>query len=257
MSVFGGYARYYDLLYQDKDYQQEADFIIQLLQAHAPNARSLLELGCGTGRHAEHLLQAGYHVTGLERSPDMLSICRQRQAHLPADQQSALTLVEGDLRTVRLDHQFDAVLALFHVISYQSRNDDLQAAFATVRQHLKPGGLFIFDVWYGPAVLSDRPVPRIKRIAADDCTITRFAQPTLYPNENWVDVDYQIHIQDHATQRCEQLEETHRMRYLFQPELEFLFAQHQLTVLEAGQWLSRAALGFDAWNAYWVTEADG
>lgn len=252
MSIFGSYARYYDLLYQDKDYQQEANFILQLLQTHAPQARSLLELGCGTGRHAEHLLQAGYSITGVERSPEMLAICQQRQAHLPSAKQSAITLVESDLRTVRLEQQFDVVLALFHVISYQSSNNDLQAAFATARKHLKPGGRLIFDVWYGPAVLSDRPVPRIKQVTADDCTITRFAQPTLYPNDNWVDVHYYIHIQDHVTQKCESLEETHRMRYLFRPELHWLLRTCNLEIIANGEWLTNQPMGFESWNTYFV-----
>ena len=49
MSVFNEYARYYDLLYRDKDYVGEVEYVHRLLQAHAPGAQSLLNLGCGSG----------------------------------------------------------------------------------------------------------------------------------------------------------------------------------------------------------------
>jgi SAM-dependent methyltransferase len=249
VSIFENYAQYYDLLYRDKDYQQEADFVIQLVKEYAPQAHTILELGCGTGHHAEYLLKAGYQITGVERSHEMLKMCRQRYGQLGNNQQANMTIIDGDLRSLRLEKQFDVVLALFHVISYQSSNADLKSAFETVHQHLKPGGVFLFDIWYGPAVLTERPTPRIKRLQSPDYTITRFAQPTLHPNDNWVDVHYQIYAQDSRTHRCDLAEEIHRMRYLFLPELEVLCQNFSLKILDAGEWLSRKPLGFDTWSA--------
>ncbi|WP_448563172.1 class I SAM-dependent DNA methyltransferase [Trichothermofontia sp.] len=252
MSIFGNYAKYYDLLYQDKNYQQESDFIIALLKEYCPNAKHLLELGCGTGRHAEYLLKAGYYVTGIERSPEMLEVCRQRQQQLSPALQSFLRVIEGDLRTIRLGQKFDAVLSLFHVISYQITNDDLLAAFSTVYEHLKPGGVCLFDVWYGPAVLSDRPVPRLKRIETSDYIITRFAQPILHPNENCVDVHYQIYLQENQTKQSNFFEEIHQMRYLFKPELDFFLRQVNLKIISSGQWLTQQTIGQDTWNVYFI-----
>ncbi|MFM6580781.1 MAG: class I SAM-dependent DNA methyltransferase, partial [Dolichospermum sp.] len=73
MTVFGNYSRYYDLLYQDKDYLAEAKFIHDLIQTHAPSAKTILELGCGTGRHAELLANYGYQIHGVDRSLEMLN----------------------------------------------------------------------------------------------------------------------------------------------------------------------------------------
>jgi SAM-dependent methyltransferase len=257
VSVFGSYARYYDRLYKDKDYGREADFVTQLLQEYAPKAQSLLELGCGTGRHAEYLIGKGYQVTGVERSPEMLSICRQRHTELLPEQQEALVIFEGDLRTLQLNAQFDVVLALFHVVNYQTTQGDLRATFQTVHNHLKPGGIFLFDIWYGPGVLSDLPAPRIKRISGEDFSITRFAQPTLFPNENSVDVHYQIYIQDHQSNQCEFLEETHKIRYLFYPELAGFCQEYGLKLVESGEWLSRKPLGLDTWSGYLVAKCVG
>jgi predicted TPR repeat methyltransferase len=68
MSAFGGYARYYDLLYHDKDYRRESEFVAQLIKKHSPGARRLLELGCGTGIHGILLAEQGYEIHGLDLS---------------------------------------------------------------------------------------------------------------------------------------------------------------------------------------------
>ena len=254
MSNFQKYAEYYDLLYKDKDYQQESNFVVQLLREHAPQAQNLLELGCGTGRHAEHLIQAGYQVCGIERSPEMLSIARQRQQQLSPDAQAAFSIREGDLRTVRLEQKFDAVLALFHVISYQTLNEDLEAAFTTVQKHLKPDGIFLFDVWYGPAVLTNLPTVRVKRIESETIQVTRIADPVMYPNENLVDVNYHVFIRDKQNETVEELKETHTMRYLFKPEIDYLLKHAKLSLHDYAEWITNYQASSDTWGVYFVAK---
>ncbi len=252
MTVFNAYAQYYDLLYQDKDYAQEAYFIHQLITAHAPTTQHLLELGSGTGRHAEYLAEHGYYLTGVERSPEMLAQCIQRQAKQPPAIKERLTFIEGDLREIRLKKQFDCVLSLFHVISYQVSNADLIAAFDTVARHLKPGGVFIFDVWYGPAVLRELPQVRIKRLQNNSLTLIRIAEPVLYPNDNLVDVNYQVFLQTAGQPTFQELQEVHRMRYLFKPELEDLLYRSSMRLEHYGEWMSDRPVGFDTWGVYFV-----
>ncbi len=255
MSVFAHYGRYYDLLYRDKDYVGEAQFIDQLIQAHAPKSQTVLELGCGTGNHAVLLAKAGYHLHGVDRSPVMLTQAQARLADLAPDLAAQLTFSQGDVRSVRLDQTFDVVLALFHVFSYQTTNADLLAAFATAKAHLKPGGILIFDIWYGPAVLRDRPALRVKRMEDDAIQVTRIAEPVMHPNQNWVDVNYQVFIRDKADQSVEELQETHRLRYLFQPEIELLLDQSGLKILAAQDWMSDQPMGFNTWQVCFVVAA--
>lgn len=254
MSVFGNYARYYDLLYQDKDYVGESEFIHSLILTHAPKAQSILELGCGTGNHGVLLAKEGYQIHGVDLSEGMLEKARDRLAQLPSSLASQLNFSQGDIRLVRLKQKFDVVVSLFHVISYQITNEDLQAAFATVKEHLNPGGVFIFDVWYGPAVLSDRPTVRVKRLENDEIFVTRIAEPVMYPNENLVDVNYQVFIRDKISNEVEQVKETHKMRYLFQPEVKFLLNSIDLKVLNIREWMTRRSPGFDTWGVYFVAK---
>jgi SAM-dependent methyltransferase len=248
MDVFGSYSQYYNLLYQDKNYQAESDFIHQLIDRHYPQTKTILELGCGTGIHAALLAKQGYQVHGIDLSADMLS-----QAQAQTDDRLSFSL--GDARTARLDRQFDTVLSLFHVVSYHTSNDDLLAAFETAKAHLKPGGIFIFDVWYGPTVLTDRPQVRVKRLENEAIQVTRIAEPTIDPNSNTVAVNYQILITDKKTGNVETVNETHHMRYLFKPELELIGQQVGLKLLHSGAWLSDAAPGFDSWGTFFVMKS--
>jgi SAM-dependent methyltransferase len=254
MSVFGNYARYYDLLYRDKDYVGESQFIHRLIQTHAPDAKTILELGCGTGNHGLLLAKEGYQLHGVDLSEEMLAKGHGRLAQLPAELVSRLQFTQGDIRQVRLQQTFEVALSLFHVISYQTTNEDLLAAFATAQTHLQPGGIFIFDVWYGPAVLSDPPVVRVKRLEDDAIQVTRIAEPILYPNQNWVDVNYQIFIREQQTGQVEELSETHRMRYLFLPELELMLSQVGFQLLEAKEWMSQRDPGINTWGVYFVAQ---
>jgi len=254
MIVFGNYARYYDLLYRDKDYVGEAQFIHQLIQTHAANAQNILELGCGTGNHATLLAKEGYDLHGVDFSQEMLQRANDRLSQLPADLAYRLKFSQGDIRKVRLNQTFDVVLSLFHVISYQTTNEDLMAAFATVKEHLKPGGIFIFDVWYGPAVLSDRPTVRVKRLEDEEIFVTRIAEPVMHPNENLVDVNYQIFIRDKSSNAVEELQETHRMRYLFQPELDLFLNKSGLKVVNCGEWMTEDHPGFNTWGVHFLAQ---
>jgi SAM-dependent methyltransferase len=254
MTVFGNYAQYYDLLYQDKDYVGETKFIHELIQNHAPAAKTILELGCGTANHALLLAKSGYQVHGVDMSEVMLKKATDRLTQISPEIATQIQLTQGDIRQVRLNQTFDVVLSLFHVISYQTTNADLLAAFDTIKQHLKPGGIALFDVWYGPAVLSDRPATRIKRLQDDTIEVTRLAEPVIYPNTNLVDVNYHVLIKDKQSGAIEELYETHHMRYLFQPELELVAHQSGMSIVKSGEWMTEKAAGFDTWGVYFAVK---
>jgi SAM-dependent methyltransferase len=253
-SVFSDYARYYDLLYRDNNYAAEAEYVAGLIRKFHPSAKAILELGSGTGIHASLLAEKGFTVHGIERSQEMLARSlalteRMKTGH------GQLTFSPGDIRDIRLNKRFDAVIALFHVISYQTTNEDVTAAFETARHHLKPGGVFIFDVWYGPAVLTERPEVRIKRMTDDQTEITRLAEPVLHPNENRVDVNYLVFVRDLATQHVAELKETHTMRYFFKPEIARIATHAGFQCLHAEEWLSGRVIGCDTWGACFVLQA--
>ncbi len=240
---FDAYGRYYDLLYRDKDSAAEAAYVCGVLERQGIVEGSLLELGSGTGRHGRLLAGRGYRVQGIERSPRMMAA---------AATGGGFACQLGDARSVRMGCRFDAVLSLFHVLSYQTSNEDLGAVFATAAAHLEAGGVFVFDAWYSPAVLAQRPSVRVKRMADEETEILRIAEPTMLPNENRVDVHYTMVVRDRRHGSVQLLEETHPMRHFSLPEIDWLAAAHGFRRVAAEEFLSGRVPGEDTWGVCFV-----
>ena len=250
--VFDGYADYYDLLYRDKDYAGEARYVQSLLARHGKAPGAVFDLGCGTGRHAIELARLGYQVLGIDLSDRMIA---QARARTPAELRDRLMFETGDARSARVGRRFDAVVALFHVASYQTTNEDLAAMLATVCAHLAADGIFVCDFWYGPGVLTDPPTVRVRTAADARGHVTRIAEPVLLPAANCVDVNYTLRVARPDGAAATELRETHRMRYLFLPELRSLLAGAGLELRAAEAWLG-GELSSASWNAV-LTAAHG
>ncbi len=236
-------GRVYDLLYQDKDDAAEADYVVALMAGHHPSVRSVLDLGCGTGRHARELLARGIAVVGVERSAEMANRARR----VPG-----LKVLDGDVRTVRLDWRFDAVVALFHVVSYLTTTADLMATFQTAAMHLEPGGLFVFDVWSTPAVLTQRPEPRVRRVSDEDFDVARTASAVEDLQRSIVEVHFEIEVTRKPDGATERFREQHVMRHLTQGEVELLSAAAGFELLHAEEFLTGAEPSGDTWGVCYV-----
>jgi ubiquinone/menaquinone biosynthesis C-methylase UbiE len=101
MNVFNHYARYYDLLYRDKDYAGEAAFVHQQLARAGRAGSTMLELGCGTGRHALEFARHGWSVTGYDLSEGMVEQAQRRAGEMVPALAEKLKFAVGDARRVR------------------------------------------------------------------------------------------------------------------------------------------------------------
>lgn len=251
--IFDAYAAYYDLLYKTKDYAAEAEYVECLICEHAPNAKHILELGCGTGAHAEHFARMGYTVEGVDISQSMLGCAKKRCAGLPDELVQRLNFDQGDVRTYRKNKMFDVVLSLFHVFGYQISNQDLASIFKTAAAHLPTGGLLIFDYWYGPAVLTQCPSVRVKRLEDNQIKVLRIAEPAMYLNENRVQVDYTVQITEKTGGLMQEIHESHNMRYLFLPEIENI-ARPWFKVNKHFAWMKKELPGSEDWAGVSILE---
>ena len=147
------YSKYYNLFYAEKNYELEVNYINSTIKKWNPSALKVLEFGSGTGGHGLLLQKYGYEIFGVELSAEMASIAVQKGYKCRV----------GNMIDVSIDDTFDVVIALFHVISYVNANADLLQLFRNSRKHLNPGGIFLFDVWFTPAVIHQMPEVRVKK----------------------------------------------------------------------------------------------
>ncbi|MBI5296372.1 MAG: class I SAM-dependent methyltransferase [Chloroflexi bacterium] len=247
MSVFDQYARCYDLLYRDKDYAAEAAYVDASLQRFVPGAVRILEFGSGTGIHGRLLAQKGYHLDGIERSPEMIARAAESAVD-PAP--GSFTCCQGDICQTFVDNGFDAVISLFHVISYQTSNEDLLAVFRNADRHLKKGGALLFDVWYTPSVLTQRPAVRVKRVEDDQIRLVRIAEPIMYSDQNVVEVRYTLYVEEKSSGRISTFTEVHPMRHFSLPELDLLAAQSGFSPVHCEEFLSGNRPDENTWGVW-------
>lgn len=245
--IFNKYAQYYNLIYSDKNYPKETEYIRSLLNRFKPNEKinDVLDIGCGTGTHALLLGDRGYKVTGIDLSQDMIDIANTKKTN-------HTTFLKADATDFNLHQQFDVVLSLFHVINYHTTNQKLNNAINLVSSHLKKGGLFIFDSWYGPAVLTEQPSKRTKDLEDRNIKVRRIATPLLDFNANTVEITYNIDVLYKKNKERETIEEIHTVRYLFKPEIEFFLSLHSIELIHFEEWLTSKKPGTDTWGVCFV-----
>jgi hypothetical protein len=86
-------------------------------------------------------------------------------------------------------------------------------------------------------------------------SVIRFAEPNLIENSNLVDINYQVFITDKTKNQMEAIEETHRLRYLFKPEIVYLLNEAGFDLVEGAEWMTGNEMGFDSWYVYFVGRA--
>ena len=239
---FDLYAAYYDLLYNDKDYYAEANYVSECIKKYSKNAKDILEFGSGTGTHGLILQKMGYNVFGIERSEQMV----EKAIKL------GYSCKKGDIVNFKLDKIFDVVTSLFHVNSYINGNVSLENVFKNAATHLTSGGLFIFDVWYTPAVYHQKPETRVKKVENEEISILRIAEPTIYFNRNVVDVKYSIHVKDKSINRWTEFIETHPMRHFSIPEIDLLARLTGFEILKTEEFLSKKVPSENTWGVCFV-----
>lgn len=239
-------AQYYDLLYKDKDYAREFDFLEEIFSLYG-KPESVLEVGCGTGNYTKILSRRGFKVTGLDVSESMLNVAKAK---------CSCDFVLGDVCDVSLGKKFDACIAMFAVLGYLVENSKIAKALCNIRSHLKPNGLFVFDVWNGLAVMHILPEERVKEIENDEVKIVRFASPKLKASEHVCEVAFKFFIENKGTTQSITSCEKHFVRFFFPKEIEYFLEKAGLKVLKICPFLDlNGKLTEDVWNMTVIARA--
>lgn len=181
--MFTRLARFYDLLVGEKDYRAEVRYLEALARRFGrSNGRSWLDVACGTGRHLE-FLRHRYEVTGVDLSPAMLRVARQR---LPQSR-----LVRADMRAFDLHESFDVVSCLFSAIGHLRNEQELAAAFANFFRHLKPGGVAIVEPWIDPSIFTPGYLHLVTK-SQDGVSVARMSRSSRRGSRSYVRFHYLI-----------------------------------------------------------------
>ena len=247
LPVYETYSAYYDLLYRDKDYLGEVNYVDRLIRRQLPDAKTLLDLGCGTGVHALLFAQRGYAVHGIDRSKAMLEIAETRAENsLPGANKPTFSV--GALTDFNVSSRYDVVVSLFDVVGYLTDDTAVRAMLANVRSSLRHGGLFLFDCWYGPAVHNQKPGTTVRRIENQTISLLRLAESSFDVRRNRIDVSYDVFVTHKPDERITHIREAHSVRCFFEDELDGLLAPFGLKRSFAKAWFTEADPSPDTWS---------
>ena len=178
-------AKIYDAQHRarGKDYRGEATEVAAQIRRRMPEARSVLDVACGTGGHLEPFLDMFDDAEGLELSEPMLDIAR---AALPG-----VKLHHGDMRDFDLGRTFDAVTCLFASIAYVTSEAELHAALRCFARHVVPGGVVAGEPWWLPEKFIDRYCSG-DVVEADGMLIARVAHTVRDGDASRMEVHYTV-----------------------------------------------------------------
>jgi len=247
-TIFKGLAEHYDLIYKDKDYKKEVDFIENIFK-NTDRPKKILEIGCGTGNYTKILLERGYEITAVDSSEDMLKIAREK---------CACKFIKADVRDVSLNDRFDACIAMFTVMGYITKNSDIIKTLNNIYKHLKQDGIFIFDVWNGLAVIRILPEPRMKEVENDKVRVIRFAIPNLRPFNHLCEVNYKLIILNKENNTFKEINEKHVVRFYFPQEIKHFLENVGFAVLKICPFLDlNGNVDCNVWNMAVIARAVG
>ena len=221
-SYTGLHAAFYDEIYAEKPYAAEARFVHEL--AGSPGGR-LLDVACGTGRHARAFADLGYEVTGCDINEELLAVARAKEG-------DSIRFVQGDMRDLHVDGgPFDLVTCLFDSIGYPQDNDGVIAALSCLGAHASPGGSVVCELLHAPALLSGASASRVRRwdLGARG-ELVRISETQLDVERMVMDVSYELIVIGADSTPAERARETQSNRFFSAPEMRLLAAAAGLDV---------------------------
>ncbi len=167
-NLYANRARYYEILYRDKDYRGEVDFILEKFEEFSSSGgKRVLVLGCGTGGHSRHLVEEGFEVTGLDKYESMLEIAREK---------SGANFRQTDLPDINVEGEFDLILMPFTIVNHLPEKALLKT-LENISSVLKEDGVLIFDngdFWLEES--KDHTVPILESRSRDGENVARISQ---------------------------------------------------------------------------------
>jgi SAM-dependent methyltransferase len=238
MSGAGGYEEYAFIadLYDSVAMYRERQDVAFFVEAAQISGGPVLEIGCGTGRVLVPTARAGIDIVGLDLSPHMLDVCRERLRQESAAVQSRVQLVIADMRRFDLGRTFALTTVPFRPFQHLLTVDDQFACLASIHRHLADSGVLILDV-FNPSLdaLVNQPVgcefgeePEFQ--TPDGRRVTRRHKTIAQDRFNQVNQFELVYYVMHPDGREERLVHAFALRYLFRFEAEHLLARAGFSV---------------------------
>ncbi len=201
---YHSFAYVYDKFMDNIPYKEWCQYIISLLNKYNIKQGNLVELGCGTATLSLLLEQEGYHITGIDNSPDMLSIAAEKLTP-----NSHISLQLQDMSDLTLEGTYDAFFCVCDSLNYLVTKEDILHTFQGIKAYLKKDGIFLFDLktlHFYQNVLGDQTFCDHQ----EDCSYTW--ENSFFEEDNVNQYDLTIFVRQSDTNLYQKYNEVHHQR---------------------------------------------
>lgn len=252
-SFEGEFINYYEKFFihsRENQVKQEISYIRKCLKNHSSGVNQLLDVGCGTGYHADKLSGYFTEIAGLDISKDMITYADKMH------KQPNLGFSCQDIRNYKSPILYDAAIALSHVIGYQLENSEVEEMLTCINKSLKCKGILLFNFYYAPAIFKNGLAAKIKTVCDDETEITRYSNATLITEENALSLDYIYFIEDTRTEDSGlfKINIHEKMRYFSKLEMDYFLQKAGFLPLHYYNHLTENSLDSGNWNACIIAE---
>lgn len=246
MGTYENFAGVYDELMDNVPYEEWAAFLLSVWEEHGIRDGLALELGCGTGKLMALIGQAGFDMIGVDNSPDMLQIAKERTSP------DFLYLLQ-DMREFELYGTVRVIFSVCDSVNYIIQEEELREVFRLVNNYLDPGGLFVFDF---NTVHQYRDVTG-ETVIAEDREDVSFIWFNEYDEESCLnDIDLKVFVQEEDG-RYRKFQEEHVQRGYTLEEIRRLLEDGGLLFVAAYDGYTRKPPGEDSGRIVVVAREQG
>lgn len=250
MEAYTGFAEVYDTFMDNIDYPEWTKYVVSLLQEYGIEDGLLLDLGCGTGSMTECLAEAGYDMTGVDMSEEMLGIAMEKRERSGQD----ILYLCQPMEELELYGTVRAVVSICDCINYVTDPETLLQTFRLVNNYLDPKGIFIFDMntsYKYQEILAENTFAEVR----DDCS---FIWENYYDKEEKInEYALTLFVEDKEDKRYDRFEEWHYQRAYEVEEILQLVREAGMEVLAVYDAFTREAPRKDSERVYIVAREQG
>ena len=234
---FRKYAKYYDLLYKDKDYYNETLYISKIIKK-STKGKKILEIGCGTGSHAIELSKKGFQVCGIDNSKQMISAAKKKT--------KKLKFKVSDARKFKFEEKFDIILLNFHVINFITNENELKKFFINCYRALSKNGILLFDFINLNAVKILKPQKKVKVINYKQMKIIRSTSPSFNKLNRKLNINFKLKILNKG-EKIDEFKELHKLKLYTLKKFKTL-ASKKFSYINDFSWLKKYKLKNNFWT---------
>ena len=243
------YSKIYDFLYTKKNYTKETNLIKKILRKYLPKSKSLLDLGCGTGKYSNLMTKLKLDVVGVDRSSSMLNIAKKYYK-----KNKRLSFVKSSIQNINLKKKFDIISALFHIFSYNTSENEIDKFFSKSYLHLNKNGILIFDFWYESGVFNLQFPLKVREVDNSKYKILRITHSKWYKKINQVFDIMNCIVLNKKNKKVSKFKETHKMRYFNLKTIKKKLIENKFQFLESLDLQTGKPISTKSWGALVVAK---